>query len=99
MSNRNGIDPASMNFHAVHRVGKKEPSPTNSTGKVSPRQVIVRFISRNDRDIVWENWEKLRIPLTSCSRKHFLYPISRKKTQRSDINYVRQLEGPEKKIK
>ena len=54
-----GINPASMNFHAVHRVGKKKPSPTNSTEVVSPRQIIVRFISRKNRDNVWENsWGK-----------------------------------------
>ena len=39
-----GINPASMNFHAVHRVGKKKPSPTNSTEEeVSLRQIIVRL--------------------------------------------------------
>ena len=55
-----GINPASMNFHAVHRVGKKKPSPTNSTEEVSPRQIIVRFISRKDRDNVWENRGKVK---------------------------------------
>ena len=38
-----GINPAGMNFHAVHQVGKKKPSPTNSTEEVSPRQIIVRL--------------------------------------------------------
>ena len=54
------ISPTSMNFHAVHRVGKKKPSPTNSTEEVSPRQIIVRFISRKDRDNVWENRGKVK---------------------------------------
>ena len=35
--------------------------------------------------------EKSRIPLKSCSRMHFLYPISPERTQRSHINYARQL--------
>ena len=55
-----GINPVSMNFHAVHRVRKKKPSPTNSTEEVSPRQIIVRFISRKDRDNVWENRGKVK---------------------------------------
>ena len=79
-----GINPASMNFHAVQRVRKKKLSPTNSTEEVSPRQIIVRFMSRMDRDSVWENrGKKLIIPLTSCSGMRFLYPISPERTQRS----------------
>ena len=78
-----GINPASMNFHAVHRVGKKKPSPTNSTEEeVSLRQIIVRL------ERTWIMYGSLEKKVkTSCSRVHFLYPISRKRTQRSHTNY------------
>ena len=94
-----GINPASMNFHAVHQFGKKTPSPTNSTEEISPRQIIVRFISRNDMDNVGRTGGRLRIPLTRCSRMHFLYQISPKRTQRSHTHYIRHLDGPENNIK
>ena len=69
-----GINPASMNFHAVHRVGKKKPSPTNSTEEVSPRQIIVRFISRKDRDNVWENRGKVKNSTDKLFENAFFVP-------------------------
>ena len=87
-----GINPASMNFHAVHRVGKKKPSPTNSTEEVSPRQIIVRFISKKDSDNVWENRGKVKNSTDKLFENAFLYPILPKRTQRSHTNYVRQLD-------
>ena len=69
-----GINPASMNFHAVHRVGKKKPSPTNSTEEVSPKQIIVRFISRKDRDNVWENRGKVKSSTDKLFENAFFVP-------------------------
>ena len=76
-----GINPASMDYHAVLRVEKKKPSPTNSTEEIN-----VKFISRKDRIMYGRTGEQIRIPLRSCSRMHFLYPISPKRKR--DQRYV-----------
>ena len=43
-------------FHAVHRVGPIRPGPD---GKQSRRQIIMRFISRKDRNEVWHRKENI----------------------------------------
>ena len=81
-----GINPASMNFHAVHRAGKKQPSPTNSTEEVSPRQIIVRFISRKDRDNVWgENRGKVKNSTYKLLENAFFVPDHTK--EKAEISY------------
>ena len=47
-----GIDSKDIRFHAVHRVGK------NVEGRHRP--IIVRFISREDRDLTWRNRSKIK---------------------------------------
>ena len=84
-----GINPESMNFHAVHRVEKKKPSPTNSTEEVSPRQIIVRLKCRKDRDNVLENKEKVKNSTDKLFKNAFLYPTSRIRMQKSHTNYVK----------
>ena len=81
-----GINPASMNFpwncHAVRRVRKKKPSPANSTGEISPRQIIVRFISRKDRDNVWENRGKVKNSTDRLFENAFFVPdLTRENTE------------------
>lgn len=46
------IDTSAIRFHAIHRVGRK------TTGRVRP--IIVRFLSREDRDQVWSCRRKLK---------------------------------------
>lgn len=52
-----GIDSKNIKFHAVHRVGKKVEG--------RHRSIIERFISREDRDLIWKNRSK-----TKSSRNH-----------------------------
>ena len=47
-----GIDSKNIKFHAVHRVGK------NAEGRHRP--IIARFISREDRDLIWKNRSKIK---------------------------------------
>ena len=47
-----GIDTANIKFHAVHRVGKKIENRC--------RPIIVRFISREDRNQIWQNRGKIK---------------------------------------
>ncbi|XP_068749331.1 uncharacterized protein [Montipora capricornis] len=47
-----GIDSKNIKFHAVHRVGK------NVEGRHQP--IIARFISREDRDLIWKNRSKIK---------------------------------------
>ena len=49
-----GITREIAGFHAVHRVG---PMPCGPDGKPSRRQIIMRFISRKDRNKVWRKKE------------------------------------------
>lgn len=47
-----GIDSKNIKFHAVHRVGKKVEG--------RHRSIIARFISREDRDLIWKNRSKTK---------------------------------------
>jgi small-conductance mechanosensitive channel len=47
-----GIDTANIKFHAVHRVGKKMENRC--------RPIIARFISREDRNQIWQNRGKIK---------------------------------------
>ena len=46
------LDASSTKFHAVHRVGKKVQERT--------RPIIVRFVSREDRNAVWAKRDKIK---------------------------------------
>lgn len=46
------IDTSDIKFHAVHRVGVKQE------GRCRP--IIARFISRQDRDLIWQNRGKIK---------------------------------------
>lgn len=46
------LDTSSIRFHAVHRVGKRMQGRT--------RPIIVRFISREDRNLVWAKRGKIK---------------------------------------
>ena len=43
----------SLTFHAVHRVRP------NRSDRTSPRQIIMRFLVRKDKERVWQNREKI----------------------------------------
>jgi len=47
-----GIDTANTKFHAVHRVGKKMESRC--------RPIIAPFVSREDRNQIWQNRGKIK---------------------------------------
>ena len=49
-------------IHAVHRVGPPRDQRRKRFGNKppSPRHIIARFLSRKDRNFVWENREKLK---------------------------------------
>ena len=47
-----GIDTSNIRFHAVHRVGRE------IEGRCRP--IIARFISREDRDVVWKNRPRIK---------------------------------------
>jgi len=47
-----GVDTANIIFHAVHRVGKRVE------GRCRP--IIARFISREDRNLIWQNQGKIK---------------------------------------
>lgn len=46
------LDTSSIRFHAIHRVGKRMQGRT--------RPIIVRFISREDRNLVWAKRGKIK---------------------------------------
>ena len=50
---RHGLD-----FHAFHRVPRVVPSRTQKEN--TPRQIIMRFTSRKDRDRIWAEKEKIK---------------------------------------
>ena len=52
IQNELGVDVSHIRFHAVHRVGKK------LEGKNRP--IIARFVSREDRDMVWSKRGKMK---------------------------------------
>ena len=47
-----------LDFHAVHRVPRVVPSQKDK--RDTPRQIIMRFTSRKDRDRVWAEKEKIK---------------------------------------
>ena len=50
IENELNMDVENLQFHAIHRVGKRRSS--DETSKAYPRPVIARFLSRGDRDMV-----------------------------------------------
>ena len=52
IQNEMGIDTSNIRFHAVHRVGRE------IEGRCRP--IIARFISREDRDVVWKNRSRIK---------------------------------------
>ena len=52
-----GVLRENLKFHAVHRVGEKRW--LSKDGIQYNRQIIMRFINRQDRDRVWKNKEKI----------------------------------------
>ena len=52
IQNEMDIDTSDIKFHAVHRVGVKQE------GRCRP--IIARFISRQDRDLIWQNRGKIK---------------------------------------
>ena len=55
-----------LDFHAVHRVPRVVPSQKDK--RDTPRQIIMRFTSRKDRDRVWAGKGKIkkRKEFSSC---------------------------------
>ena len=54
-----------LRISAVHRIGK--PPHLNPTSLKKPRDIIVRFLSISDRDLVWKNRFQLKnSPLILC---------------------------------
>ena len=64
---------------------KKKPSPTNSTEEVSLRQIIIRFISRKNKDNVWENRGKVKNSTDKLFENAFFVPDLTK--ENADISY------------
>ena len=52
IQNEMGIDASNINFHAVHRMGKKIQNRC--------RPITARFISREDRNEIWSNRGKIK---------------------------------------
>ena len=57
-----GIDTHDIKFQAVHRVGPPRDQRRKHFGDKPPlpRHIIARFLSRKDRNFVWENRGKLK---------------------------------------
>ncbi|KAK2564648.1 hypothetical protein P5673_012128 [Acropora cervicornis] len=58
IENELNIDVENLQFHAIHRVGKRRSS--NETSKAYPRPIIARFLCREDRDSVLKAKGRLR---------------------------------------
>ena len=61
-----GVLRESIEFHAVHRVGQKRESTKsessangNGHSRSYNRQIIVRFVNRQHRELVWRNKENI----------------------------------------
>ena len=58
-----GVDTQNMQFHAVHRIGRK-PAQTSSheanNVEPKPRHIVARFLCREDRNRVWAKRKILR---------------------------------------
>ena len=52
------MDDENIQFHAIHRVGKRRTS--DETSKAYPRPIIARFLYREDRDMVLKAKGRLR---------------------------------------
>ena len=57
-----GIETHDIKFHAVHRAGSPRDQRRKRFGNKppSPRHIIARFLSRKDRNSVWENRKNLK---------------------------------------
>ena len=58
-----GVYNENFRFHDVNQVPRKRHIIRNSGGQrdqVSPRHIIARFVVRNERDLVWENRDKIK---------------------------------------
>lgn len=58
IENELNIDVENLQFHAIHRVGKRRSS--DETSKAYPRPIIARFLCREDRDSVLKAKGRLR---------------------------------------
>ena len=56
--NELNMDVENLQFHAIHRVGKRRSS--DETSKAYPRPIIARFLCREDRDMVLKAKGRLR---------------------------------------
>ena len=73
-----------MELQVINHMWMK-PSPTNSTEGVSLRQIVIRFLSRKDRDIVWENREQVKNSTDKLFEKAFFAPDLTK--ENAEISY------------
>ena len=58
IENELNMDVENLQFHAIHRVGKRRSS--DETSKAYPRPIIARFLCREDRDRVLKGKGRLR---------------------------------------
>ena len=58
IENELNMDVENLQFHAIHRVGKRRLS--DETSKAYPRPIIARFLCREDRDMVLKAKGRLR---------------------------------------
>ena len=58
IENELNMDVENLQFHAIHRVGKRRSS--DETSKAYPRRIIARFLCREDRDMVPKAKGRLR---------------------------------------
>ena len=58
IENELNMDVENLQFHAIHRVGKRRSS--DETSKAYPRPIIARFLCREDRDMVLKEKGSLR---------------------------------------
>ena len=58
-----GVYHENIRFHDVHRVPRNRRMGSNGGGKTdkeNPRHIIARFVVRKERDLVWENRDKIK---------------------------------------
>ena len=58
IENELNMDVENLQFHAIHRVGKRRSS--DETSKAYPRPIIARFLCREDRDMVLKGKARVR---------------------------------------
>ena len=61
IENELNIDVENLQFHAIHRVGKRRSSDETSKAYPRPIYIIARFLFREDRDMVLKAKVRLRI--------------------------------------